>query len=96
MCRTYYFICCMWKLLLCNELYIYLYTHIVVVVSFNQSAYSVDEDDGLALPVLVVNGSSAVNFTVQVMTTDGSATGNDHVVDVLHTYTKYLHIVPVF
>ncbi|XP_065883097.1 uncharacterized protein [Dysidea avara] len=49
----------------------------IVVVSFNQSAYSVDEDDGLALPVLVVNGSSAVNFTVQVMTTDGSATGGD-------------------
>ena len=33
---------------------------------FNQSTYSVDEDDGPAQPVLVLSDPSSTNITVQV------------------------------
>ena len=42
---------------------------------FNQSTYSVDEDDGPARPVLVLSNPSSMTFTVTVTNTDGSATG---------------------
>jgi len=44
---------------------------IAVTVSFEQSAYSVDEDDGPAEPVLVLNRPSSTPITVRVSTTHG-------------------------
>jgi len=46
-------------------------------VSFNQSTYSVNEDDGPAQPVLVLSNPSTTDITVQVSTSDGTATGKD-------------------
>jgi len=46
-------------------------------VSFNQSTYSVDEDDGPAQPVLVLSSPSSTDITVQVFSTDGTATGKE-------------------
>ena len=44
-------------------------------MSFEQTAYRVDEDDGPAQPVLVLSNPSSTNITVEVFNTDGSATG---------------------
>ena len=49
--------------------------YIAVTVSFEQSTYSVDEDDGPAQPVLVLSNPSSTNIIVQVFNIDGSATG---------------------
>ena len=46
-----------------------------VTVSFNHSTYSVNEDDGLVQPVLMLNDSVATNVTVQVKTNDITAVG---------------------
>ena len=48
---------------------------IVCIVSFEQTTYSVDEDDGPAQPVLVLSNPSSTDITVEVFNTDGSATG---------------------
>ena len=48
---------------------------LVVTVCFNQSTYSVDEDDGPAQPVLVLSNPSSTNITVQVRSNDITATG---------------------
>ena len=50
---------------------------IVPTVNFNQSTYNVDEDDGLAQPVLVLSNLSSTDITISVFSTDGSATGKD-------------------
>ena len=42
---------------------------------FGHSSYGVGEDNGPVHPVLVLNNSSSMEFTVQVTNTDGSATG---------------------
>ncbi|XP_065884398.1 IgGFc-binding protein-like isoform X2 [Dysidea avara] len=47
----------------------------IVTVSFNQSVYSVDENNGPAQPVLVLSNSSSTDITVQVFISVGSATG---------------------
>ena len=47
----------------------------VITMSFEQPAYSVNEDTGPAQPVLVISNASEVDITVQVTNTDGSATG---------------------
>ena len=44
--------------------------------SFNQSTYIVNENDQLVQPVLVLNDSLATDITVQVMTSDITATGD--------------------
>ena len=44
-------------------------------VSFNQPSYIVDEADGKVEPVLVLSNPSSSVITVQVFSTDGSATG---------------------
>ena len=53
----------------------YLYTNIAPTVMFEQTTYSVDEDDGPAPPVLVLSNPSSTEITVEVFNTDGSATG---------------------
>ena len=42
---------------------------------FDQSLYSVNEDDGQAQPVIVLSSPLSMDFSVQVTNTDGSATG---------------------
>ena len=50
---------------------------IVPTVTFNQSSYNVDEDDGPAQPVLVLSNPSSTDITISVFSTDGSATGKN-------------------
>ena len=44
-------------------------------VSFNQSTYIVNENDGLVQPALVLNVSIATDITVEVRSSDNTATG---------------------
>ena len=44
-------------------------------MSFEQSLYSVDENNGPAQPVLILSNPSSTDITVQVLNSDGSATG---------------------
>ena len=46
---------------------------VVVSVSFDKSSYSVNESDGKVHPVLSLDGSSAIDITVYVFSTSGSA-----------------------
>ena len=46
-----------------------------VTVSFEQPTYTVNEDDGRVEPVLVLSNPSSSVITVQVFSTNGSATG---------------------
>ena len=60
--------------------YIYTFIHVstlyvAVNVSFQLQNYNVNESDGKVEPVLVLSNPSAVNITVEVFSTDGSATG---------------------
>ena len=48
---------------------------IAITVTFNQSTYSVDEDNGLVQPVLILSNPSSTDITVQVITDDNTATG---------------------
>ena len=48
---------------------------VAIVITFNQSTYSVDEDDGPAQPVLVLSNSSSTDITVQIRSKDKTATG---------------------
>ena len=48
-------------------------------VQFAESSYSVSEGAGEVVLNLTANGTSAVNYTVVVVTMDGSATGEDYV-----------------
>ena len=42
---------------------------------FSQTMYNINEDAGLAQPVLVLSGLSSTNTIVEMFNTDGSATG---------------------
>ena len=48
---------------------------IAVTVSFSQSTYSVNEDDGVVQPVLVLSNPTSTDITVQVRSNDNTATG---------------------
>ena len=48
---------------------------IAVTVSFAQPTYNVIEDDGKIEPALVLSNPSSSIITVQVFSTNGSATG---------------------
>ena len=56
------------------DLTCYLYL-LAITVMFNQSMYSVDENSGPVQPALILSNPSSNSVTVQVITTDGSATG---------------------
>ena len=53
----------------------YLFCLIATTMSFAQPTYIVDEADGTVEPVLVLSNPSSSVITVQVFSTDGSATG---------------------
>ena len=57
-------------------MHIYL-TYVAVAVFFNQSTYNIDESDAL-YPVLVLSNPSLTDITVRMLSTDGSATGENH------------------
>ena len=44
---------------------------------FEHLTYSVDESDEFIQLVLLINNPSSIPYTVQVIATDGSATGMD-------------------
>jgi len=48
---------------------------LAITVTFSHTLYSVNEDNGTARPVLILSNPSSTDITVQVTTTDGSATG---------------------
>jgi len=48
-----------------------------VTVSFSQSTYNLNEDSGPAQPVLILSNPSSTDITVQVSTSDGTATGEE-------------------
>ena len=49
--------------------------HLAATVRFQQQTYTVNETDGRVEPVLVLSNPSSSVITVQVFSTDGSATG---------------------
>ena len=59
--------------------------HSVANVSFDRSAYGVDEDNGPAQPVLVLSNPLSTDIIVQVNATDGSATGQYLTVTLIFT-----------
>ena len=56
-------------------MYTCLSTSIVVYVYFNESTYSINENAGPVQPVLELSNTSSTDITVEVFTTNGSATG---------------------
>ena len=56
-------------------LYIYSLSLVAANVSFEQQTYKVNEDDENVQPVLVLSNPSSTAITVEVFSTDGSATG---------------------
>ena len=48
---------------------------LAITVNFNQSTYSVSEDDGPAQPVLVLSNPSSTNITILVRNKNKTATG---------------------
>ena len=55
-------------------MYIICWYSLAIVVTFEQSTYSVDEDAGPAQPVLVLSNPSSTDITVQVSDTENTAT----------------------
>ena len=55
--------------------YIYIINLTVATISFNQSAYSVNENEGPVQPVLVLSNPSSTDVTVQVKDGEDNATG---------------------
>ena len=50
-------------------------TYTATIIKFNQSAYSIDEDNGSVEPLLLLNIPAFTDFTVQVLSSDESASG---------------------
>ena len=51
------------------------FMYVAITVMFSQTTYSVNEGDGSAEIGLVLSGESSTPTTVEVFSTDGSATG---------------------
>lgn len=68
---------------------------IAPMVKFEQPVYSVNEYDTTARPVLVLTKPSSINISIQVFTTDGSATGEYILLCELSMYVSLcMYIVP--
>ena len=50
---------------------------LAIAIRFEQSTYTVDEDDGPAQPVLVLSNPSSTDTTVQVFSQDNTAIGKN-------------------
>lgn len=72
-------------------------TYVGLMVKFNESTYSVDEDKGLVQPVLVLSNPSSYQLTIGVFSTDGTATGMyiwTVIVSYLYlTYYNFIHCI---
>ena len=64
-----------WFSLRRSQLYHMAFISTAITITFDQSTYRVDEDDGPAQPVLVLSNPSSTDIAVQVFSTDGSAAG---------------------
>ena len=49
----------------------YMYT--AIMINFSQSSYSVNEDDGVVQPELILSNPSSYLFTIQVMSNNITA-----------------------
>ena len=54
--------------------FVIIYT-VAINVTFDQSTYNINEDDGPVQPVLVLSNPSSTDITVQVRSRDITATG---------------------
>ena len=68
----------------------YVYISLDTSVKFNQSAYSVNEGNEVLQIVLVLSNPSSTDITVEVLSTDGSATGKQRSID---SETGYIKII---
>ena len=50
------------------------FSHVDITITFSQSTYNVNEDDGPVQPVLVLSNPSSTDITVQVRDTQNTAT----------------------
>ena len=48
---------------------------LAIIVMFSKSSYDAAKDGGAVTPLLVLSNPSSTSTTIQVFTTDGSATG---------------------
>ena len=68
-----------------------MYISLVITVMFNQSAYSVNEDDEMLQIVLVLSNSSVTNVTIKLIDNTTTATGKHEVIVEIDVLT-YLYI----
>ena len=59
--------------------------YVDITVMFSETTYSVNENAGSAQPVLVLSNPSTSDVTVEVTTTDGSATGEYYSILIINT-----------
>ena len=67
-----------WKdscMIICTSYEYVVYHLLATTVMFSEIIYSVNENTGPAQPVLVLSNPSSSNITVEVLSSDGSATG---------------------
>ena len=62
-------------------------------MQFNKSIYQFIESDGIVQSVLVLNGSSAIDITVKVTSTDDET--GDYKYETLVTFEKGINIAPL-
>ena len=72
-----------------HELLNILHTAAAFSVSFSQTVYSTDEDNGLVQLELVLSDSSSTSTTIQVVSMEGSATGN--YISIYSIIIMYMH-----
>lgn len=65
------------------------YHLVVATVSFKQSAYSVNENNGVVQPELILNNPSSVSITVQVTEKNNTAMGKKTIIIIVITYVPY-------
>ena len=49
--------------------------YVAPIITFNQSTYTTNEDDGFVTIALILSNPSTTDIKVQVLTRNGSATG---------------------
>lgn len=58
-----------------SYLVFYIFIFVAATVSFEQSTYNVNEDDKVAILVLLVSNPVSKRLNIRLLATDGSATG---------------------
>ena len=65
---------------------------IVATVNFSQSLYSVDENGGSVEIVMILSNPSPSDITVQVLNTEGSATGKSVFFDIVFMRSSCMQV----